>query len=109
MLPFKGQMKFLQFCKTKPNKFSSNCPWFWKTVQVTSVVFLSTQVKVQMNLLPKKGTLYPDCTGTTKTVMGLLQKTNLLDKHCTVYFDNWFSSQELLDELRYCDTYTAFH
>ena len=37
------------------------------------------------------------CTTTTKTVMGLLQRTWLLDSYRSVYFDNWFNSPELLD------------
>ena len=52
-------------------------------------------------LLVDKSTLDPDSTVTTKTIMGLLQKCNLLDSHRTLYFDNWFNSPELLHKLRY--------
>ena len=56
-------------------------------------------------LLSQNSTLDPDCTITTKTVMGLLEKTKLLDKHRTFFFDNYFNSPEALDELRYRDCY----
>ena len=52
------------------------------------------------NELADKPTLDPDCTVTTRTVMSLLQKCNLLDEHWTLYFDNWFNSPEPLHELR---------
>ena len=51
-------------------------------------------------LLQHKSILDPDCTVTTKTVMSLLDKCNLLDDHRTLYFDNWFNSPQLLHELR---------
>ena len=59
-------------------------------------------------LLVDKSTVDPDCTVTTKTVMGLLQKCNLLDSHRTLYFDNWFNSPELLHELRYVKMKPSF-
>ena len=40
-----------------------------------------------------------ECTMTTKTVMGLLQRTLLLDNYRSVYFDNWFNSPQLLNEM----------
>ena len=43
-----------------------------------------------------------ECTTTTKTVMGLLQRTRLLDSYRSVYFDNWFNSPELLDQMYQC-------
>ena len=35
----------------------------------------------------------------TKTIMGLLQRTQLLDNYRSVYFDNWFNSPQLLNEM----------
>ena len=49
----------------------------------------------------------PDCTVTMKTVMDLLQSTNMFDKHITVFFDNYFSSPELCSELLYHDLYAC--
>lgn len=41
----------------------------------------------------------PDCTKTTRVVMGLLQKSKLLDNGYHVYMDNYYSSPELCHEL----------
>ena len=40
-----------------------------------------------------------DCTKTTRVVMGLLQKSKLLDNGYHVYMDNYYSSPELCYEL----------
>ena len=37
-------------------------------------------------------TLDKECSITTKTVMGLLERTKLLDNHRIVFFDNYFRS-----------------
>ena len=44
------------------------------------------------------------CNVTTKTLMGLLEARNLLDMYRCVWFDNWFSSVELLLEMLASDT-----
>ena len=41
----------------------------------------------------------PKCTQTTKTVVGLLDSVQLLDKGHTVYLDNFYNSFELQSEL----------
>ena len=51
--------------------------------------------------------MYDQVSVMTKTVMCLLLKTKLLDNHCTVFFDNYFNSCELLEEMLYRDTYGA--
>ena len=61
--------------------------------------------KTANELVAEKAILDPYCSVATKTVMGLLQKTKLLDNHCTVFFDNYFNSCELLEEMLYRDTY----
>ena len=43
--------------------------------------------------------LDPDSTQTTKVVVGLLQKANLLGKGQDVYMDNYYSSPDLFWEL----------
>ena len=40
-------------------------------------------------------TLDPDCTQTTKTVVGLMQKCNVVRKDHHVYLDNYYCSLEL--------------
>ena len=67
--------------------------------------------KTANDLVAEKATLDPYCSVMMKTVMGLLQKTNLLDNHHTVFFDNYFNSCELLEDMLYRDPYGAgkFH
>ena len=43
--------------------------------------------KSSNELITQNATLDPDYTTTTKTVMGLLYKTKLLDSHRTVFFE----------------------
>ena len=42
--------------------------------------------KAANELVAQNATLDPNCSITTKTVMGLLQKTRLLDNHRTGFF-----------------------
>ena len=63
--------------------------------------------RASSELLLQNSMLDPYCTVTMKTVMGLLQSTNMLDKHRTVFFDNYFSSPELCEELFYRDSYAC--
>ena len=55
--------------------------------------------KVANELLAENAVSTDECTTMTKTVMGLLQKTRLLDCYRCVYFDNWFNSCQLLDQM----------
>ena len=55
--------------------------------------------QVANELFAKNAVSSEECTMTTKTVMGLLQRTQLLDNYRSVYFDNWFNSPQLLDEM----------
>ena len=51
--------------------------------------------------------LDPDCTKTTKVVLGLLESSKLLDKGHHIYMDNYYSSPELFHELYYHETYAC--
>ena len=42
-----------------------------------------------------------------KMVMGLLQSTNMLGQHRTIFFDNYFNSPELCEELLYHNLYVC--
>ena len=46
--------------------------------------------KMASELVAENVTLDTHCSIMTKTVMGLLQRTRLLDNHRTVFFDNYF-------------------
>ena len=52
-------------------------------------------------------TLDPDCTQTTKIVVGLMQKCNLLGKGHHVYLDNYYCSPEVFLKLRYLETFAC--
>ena len=100
-MAYKGQVKFLQYSKNKPNRF--HIKLFMVSEADTGYIceFSMYTGRASNELLAHKSTLNPDCTITTKTVMGVLQKCHLLDSHWTLYFDNWFNSLELVHELRY--------
>ena len=100
-LTYKGRVKFLQYSKSKPNRF--HIKLFMVSEPDTGYIpgFSVYTGRASNELLVDKSTVDPDCTVMTKTVMGLLQKCNLLDSHHTLYFDNWFNLPELLHELRY--------
>ena len=51
--------------------------------------------------------LDPDCTQTTKIVVGLMQKCNLLGKGYHVYLDNYYCKPELFSELHYLETFAC--
>ena len=55
--------------------------------------------QVANELVAKNAVSSEECTMTTKTVMGLLQRMWLLDNYRSGYFDNWFNSPQLLDEM----------
>ena len=100
MMAYKGRVKFLQYFKSKPNRF--HIKLFMVSESDTGYIsgFSVYTGRASNELLAHKSTLDPNCTVTTRTVMSLLDKCNLLDDHRTVYFDNWFNSLELLHELR---------
>ena len=62
---------------------------------------------VYTELVTENAVSLEECTMTTKTIMGLLQRTQLLDNYRSVYFDNWFNSPQLLDEMYQCKTLRA--
>ena len=55
--------------------------------------------QVANELVAENAVSSEECTMTMKTVMGLLQRTRILDNYRSVYFDNWFNLPQLLDEM----------
>ena len=86
----KLNFRFLQFNPSKPNKF--HLKLFMVSEHQTGYMcgFSVYTGKSSTELISQNATLDPDCTVTTKTVMGLLHRTQLLDNHGTVFFDNYF-------------------
>ena len=52
--------------------------------------------QVANELVAKNAVSSEECTMTTKTIMGLLQRTQLLDNYRSVYFDNWFNLASII-------------
>lgn len=50
-------------------------------------------------------TLNPRCTATTKLVVGMMEKFDLLNQGRHLYMDNYYTSPELFEELLYFHTY----
>ena len=55
--------------------------------------------QVANELLAKNTVSSDECTTTTRTKMCLLQRTRFLDNYRSDYFDNWFNSPQLLDQM----------
>ena len=75
------RVQFLQYSKAKPNKF--HIKMFMVSEHQSGYIcgFSVYTEKGSNELLSQNSTLDPNCTIITKTVMGLLEKTKLLDKH----------------------------
>ena len=110
--PFKGRLKFKCYNPSKPNK------WHIKIFEVSdvrmgNVVGLDIYTGKGSNECPKIAkTLDPDCTQTTKIVVGLMQNCNLLGKGHHVYLDNYYCSPELQsirgNSMMFCDVMPIF-
>ena len=110
--PFKGRLKFKCYNPSKPNK------WHIKIFEVSdvrmgNVVGLDIYTGKGSTECPKIAkTLDPDCTQTTKIVVGLMQKCNLLGKGHHVYLDNYYCSPELQsirgNSMMFCDVMPIF-
>ena len=102
---FRGRVKFLQYNKSKPNKFHIKL-FMVSEQEIGYMSAFSVHMGSECNELVQRNTkMDPSCSITTKTVMGLLDSGNLLDMHRCVWFDNWFNSVELLFEMLARDTY----
>ena len=101
----KSRLKFKCYNPRKPNK------WHIKIFEVSDartgyVVGLDTgKNSTECEKIAK--TLDPNCTQTTKTVVGLMQKCNLLGKGHHVDLDNYYCSSEHFLELHYLETFAC--
>ena len=84
-MTFKGRVKFLQFNPSKPNKFHIKLFMVLEHLSGYISGFSVYTRKIANEVVTEKATLDLYCSITTKTVMGLLQKTKLLDNHHTVF------------------------
>ena len=105
--PFKGRALFKCYNPSKPNK------WHLKLYEVSDartgyvVAFEIYSGKGNSRMTMDANVLDPQCNTTTKTVVGLLQKGNLLGKGHHVYMDNYYCSPELFYELHNKETFAC--
>ena len=96
---YKGKISFKCYNPSKPSK------WHLKLFEVSDartgyvVAFDIYTGKNKTNCALNADVLDPDSTQTTKVVVGLMQKGNLLGKGHHVYMDNYYSSPDLFLEL----------
>ena len=105
--PFKGRVRFRVYNLIKPNHFHI------KLLQVSKAasgyilgfhVFTGKDTSCVSNFSKP---LDPDCTKTTKVVLGLLENAKLMDKGHHIFMDNYLSSPELFHKLYYHETYAC--
>ena len=97
--PYKGRVIFCCYNLAKPAK------WHLKLFEVSDtrtgyvIAFDVYTGKNKTRCALNADVLDPDSTQTTKVVLGLLKKGNLLGKGHHVYMDNYYSSPDLFFEL----------
>ena len=97
--PYKGRVSFRCYNPAKPSK------WHLKLFEVSDartgyvIAFDVYTGKNKTRCALNADVLDPDSTQTTKVVVGLMQKGNLLGKGHHVYMDNYYSSPDLFLEL----------
>ena len=83
--PFKGRLRFRVYNPMKPNRFHIK---LFQIPEATSGYIIRFHIYTGKNALcvsTHSQPLDPDCTKTTKIVLGLLETTNLLDKGHHIY------------------------
>ena len=105
--PYKGRIHFKCYNPSKPSK------WHLKLFEVSDartgygVAFEIYSGKNSTRIIRDAEVLDPQCNTTTKTVIGLMQKGNLLRKGHHVYMDNYYSSPELFYDLHYKEMFAC--
>ena len=105
--PFKGRVKFRCYNPMKPNRFHMK---LFQVSESESGYILGFHVymgKDSSCISKSSKPLDPDCTKTTRVVLGLLEEAKLLDKGHHIYMDNYYSSPELFHELFHRETYAC--
>ena len=105
--PFKERLSFKMYNPRKPCRFHIHLYQVCEAESGYCVGFEIFTGNQNSECIRLSQPLDPDCTITTKLVLGLLEKTKLLDKGYHVYMDNYYSSPELLEELFFRSTFSA--
>lgn len=105
--PFKGRVPFRCYNPSKPAKFHMK---LFEVTDAKTGYILGFDVytgKGKTECAKDARTLDPHCSQTTKVVMGLLDKCDLLDRGHHVYMDNYYTSPELFDEMHFRHTFAC--
>ena len=104
---FRGKVKFLTYNKDKLNKWAIN---FFVVADSKNGFVCGLDIYCGKNAIlcaKNAPVMDPKCTQTTKTVVGLMDSVQLLDKGHIVDLDHLYNSFELQSELYSRDTYMA--
>lgn len=100
--PWKGRLRFKVYNPRKPARFHIK---LFQICEATSGYIVGFSVYTGKDSCIDEGVcLFDECSTTTKVVMTLSNRCNLLDKGYRLFFDNYYTSPELLEELLHRDT-----
>lgn len=105
--PFKGRLSFKVYSPQKPNKFAIR---LFQACEASSGYISAFEIYTGKNTkscADNAPVIDPSCTRTTKLVVGLLDKVDLLNTGRHIYMDNYYSSPELMMELFDKKTYAT--
>ena len=100
--PWKGRLRFKVYNPRKPARF--HIKLFQMCESASGYIIGFTVYTGKDSCIGTTATMDPDCNTTTRTVMSLAEKCGVLDKGHCIYFDNYYTSPQLLEELLYRDT-----
>ena len=105
--PFKGRLGFKMYNPRKPACFHIR---LYQVCEADSGYCIGLEVftgNKNSQCIQISRPLDPTSTITTKLVLGLLEKSRLLNKGHHIYTDNYYTSPELMEELYWCSTFSA--
>ena len=106
--PWKGRLSFKVYNPSKPNRFHIK---LYQTSESATGFIVAYDIyagkKNPFSSERSSRTLDGTCTKTTKVVMGLLERSGVLDKGHKIYMDNYYTSPELFEELYYRYTFAC--
>ena len=105
--PFKGRLGFKMYNPRKPPRFHIR---LYQVCEADSGYCIGLEVftgNKNSQCIQIRRPLDPTSTITTKLVLGLLEKSRLLDKGHYIYTDNYYTSPELMEELYWRSTFSA--
>ena len=105
--PFKGRLGFKMYNPRKPARFHTH---LYQVCESESGYCTGLEIftgNKNSDCIKISKPIDPACTITTKLVLGLLQKSKLLDEGYHVNMDNYYASVELFDELFLCMTFAV--